>query len=91
MEGYGFAIKQGQDMTRLHLRCTHQHGLVYFVPAEKSWVCSPERIPAHALAGFFGELMGLKDANVKDIMQRWGLYFRQLPLDEEEHPQGPIE
>ncbi len=82
MKGKGVIVKQGEDMTRIQLKCPHQNGLLYFVPTEKSWVCSPESTYVHALAGFFGELMSRKDARVKDIVQRWGLYFRQLPLDE---------
>ena len=30
------------------------------------------------------ELAGLEDPRVKEAMQRWGLYFRERPLDEPE-------
>ncbi len=79
----GVSIKPGQGMTRLQFSCTHQSGLLYVVPAEKSWVCSQEDMPAHSLAGFLKELVDLNDARVKELMQRWGIYFRQLPLDAE--------
>ena len=72
----------GKGNTRVLLGCTHQRGLVYLVPAEKSWVCSEEMLPGHALAGFLGELTALGDAQVEEMMQRWGIYFRQMPLDE---------
>jgi hypothetical protein len=75
-------IKPGQAMTRLQVSCIHQSGLLYVVPAEKSWVCSQEMLPAHALAGFLKELTALDDPRIADIMQRWGVYFRELPLDD---------
>lgn len=83
MSEHGLLIKQGQGMTRVHVSCIHQSGLLYVVPAEKSWVCSQEYMPAHAIAGFLKELMDLKDNRVGELMQRWGIYFRQLPLEDE--------
>ncbi len=82
MAEYGVTIKPGQSMTRLQVSCMHQSGLLYVVPAEKSWVCSQELMPAHALAGFLREVMALEDPRVADIMQRWGVYFRELPLED---------
>ena len=82
MTEYGLLTKPGQGMTRVQVSCIHQNGMLYVVPAEKSWVCSEEHMPAHALAGFLTELMELEDPRVKEAMQRWGIYFRQLPLDE---------
>ena len=57
MAEYGLSIKPGQGMTRVQISCLHQSGLLYVVPAERSWVCSQEYLPAHALAGFLKELM----------------------------------
>jgi hypothetical protein len=65
------------------MRCPHQNGLLYMVPAERSWVCSDEHRHAHVLAGFFKELSGLDDPRVRAAMNRWGLYYRERPLDEE--------
>lgn len=76
----GLIINQGSGMTRIQVTCQHQSGLIYVVPAEQSWVCDPERIPAHALAGFFRELVGLNHPEVRSLMGRWGIYYRQLPL-----------
>ncbi len=83
MTDHGLSIKPGQGMTRVQVSCMHQSGLLYVVPAEKSWVCSEEHMPAHAIAGFLTDLTNLKDSKVKELMQRWGIYFRQLPLEEE--------
>ena len=83
MAGQGLTIVHGEGMTRVQVTCIHQSGTVYVVPAEKSWVCSQKYMPAHALAGFLGELVNLNDPRVKELMQRWGIYFRQLPLEED--------
>jgi hypothetical protein len=44
-------------------------------------VCSQDQAPSHALAGFFGELVQMKDSKVAELMQSWGIYYRQLPLE----------
>ncbi|MFQ5860689.1 MAG: hypothetical protein ACE5IG_03955 [Dehalococcoidia bacterium] len=86
----GLTIKQGEGLTRLELKCLHQNGLLYVVPAEGSWVCAPEHLHAHALAGFFKELAAQGDPRTKELMQRWGLSFRERPLDTppEESPES---
>ena len=84
MAGNVLEIVAGDGMSRLHLSCEHQKGMLYMVPAEKSWVCSPEDMPSHALAGFLGELVDLQDPEVKELMNRWGIYFRRLPLEDTE-------
>ena len=84
MSDNGMTISPGADMTRIQVTCPHQSGLLYVVPAEQSWVCDAEQVPAHALAGFFRELINLNDDRVAALMQEWGLYFRQLPLEGEQ-------
>ena len=79
----GLMITTGEDMTRIQATCPHQSGLIYVIPAERSWVCSKEQVPAHALAGFFKDLTGLADLKVQELMQAWGIYFRQLPIDDD--------
>lgn len=81
---HGVSIVPGKGTTRIHIGCTHQKGLVYVVPAEKSWVCTEEMLPGHALAGFLGELTAQGDARVEEMMQQWGIYYRQMPLEETE-------
>ena len=83
MPDIGLTIKSGEEMTRIQVTCPHQSGLIYVVPAQRSWVCSRDRMPSHALAGFFGELVQLKDPRVVELMQSWGIYYRQLPLEGE--------
>ena len=80
----GLKITPGSEMTRIQVSCEHQHGLIYVVPAERSWVCRRERLPAHALAGFFRELVALQQPAVQQLMQQWGIYYRQLPLSGEQ-------
>ena len=82
MAEHGLIVKHGQGMTRVQINCIHQSGLLYVVPAEKSWVCTQEYMPAHALAGFLRKLIDLEDPRVKALMQVWGIYFRELPLEE---------
>ncbi len=79
----GITVKIGEDMTRVQVTCPHQSGLIYAVPGERSWVCTNELRAAHAIAGFFRELIVLKDPRVESLMQQWGLYYRSLPLDSE--------
>ena len=78
---YGLTIKHDQGGKRLELACAHQNGLLYVVPGQASWVCDQEHLHAHALAGFFKELAALHDPRVKDLMQRWGLSYRERPLE----------
>ena len=81
---YGLTIKEDTGGKRLELVCEHQNGLLYVVPSEGSWVCSQEHQHAHALAGFFKELVALEDSRVRELMSRWGLYFRSRPLEKHE-------
>ena len=80
--GMGLQITPGAEMTRIQVTCEHQQGLIYVVPAERSWVCNSETLPAHALAGFFRELVGLQRPEISNLMRQWGIYYRQLPQSE---------
>ncbi len=79
----GVTIKTSEEMARVQVTCPHQSGLIYAVPGERSWVCSDELRPAHAMAGFFRELIALKDPRVETLLREWGLYYRSLPLESE--------
>ena len=91
----GFTLSLGTEGSRLEIECPHQSGVLYTVPGEASWVCSKELLHAHALAGFMRELVKLDLPQVSDIMQRWGIYYRQRPLastdDEAEPDEGSTE
>ena len=91
MADNGITVKSGDGMTRVKVTCGHQSGLIYVVPASRSWVCSEALIPAHALAGFFRELVALKLGPVAELMQDWGIYYRQLPLAADENSEESIE
>ncbi len=83
----GITVKQDSGGNRVELQCEHRNGLLYVVPTDTSWVCSPELMHAHSLAGFFSDLAELDDGRVHEIMQRWGLYYRRRPtqaIDSEE-------
>ena len=79
---FGINIKKGTGGKQIELECTHQNGLLYIVENESNWVCPEQYIEAHTLAGFFGELIDLDNKDVKELMQKWGLYFRRRPLKE---------
>lgn len=80
MSDYGLTVKSDTGGKRIELECEHQNGLLYVVPSEASWVCSDDLLHVHALAGFMKQLAQLDDVRVKDLMQKWGLYFRERPL-----------
>ena len=82
MSEYGLNVKGETGSSRVELECEHQNGLVYVVRAEKNWVCSDDLLHVHSLAGFFRELAELEDARVREVMQRWGVYYRSRPLAE---------
>ena len=80
MGDFGLTVKHGRGGKRVEMECEHQNGLLYVVPSESSWVCSDDLMHAHALAGFFRQLMELEDERVDALMQRWGLYYRPREL-----------
>ena len=88
MAEHGLIIKQDTGGKRLEMQCEHQNGLLYVVPGDSSWVCSEELRHAHALAGFFRELMELDDDRVQGLMQKWGLYYRPRDLVTDEPGKG---
>ncbi len=88
MTQLGLNVKHDSGGKRIEIQCKHQNGLVYVVPSEASWVCSEELLHAHALAGFFKQLTQLNDVRVRELMQRWGLYFRERPLASQEEEDG---
>jgi hypothetical protein len=81
---YGITVKHDTGGTRMEIRSRNQAGLLYAVPAEASWVATAEQLHAHALAGFLGELTAFADPRVEGLMSKWGLYYRTLPLEEDE-------
>ncbi|MCL0029105.1 hypothetical protein M1N23_03045 [Dehalococcoidia bacterium] len=81
MAEFGLNVKQGSGGKRLEMQCSHQNGLLYFVPADGSWVCPQDLLDAHALAGFFRELTELDDDQIHRLMQKWGIYYRSRPIE----------
>ena len=77
----GITVKFDKGGTRVEVRSQNQAGLIYAVPAEASWVATPEQLHAHAIAGFFSDLSQLDSPQVRALMEKWGLYYRPLALD----------
>ncbi len=82
----GITVKQGNGGTRVEVRSQNQAGLIYAVPSESSWVAEPEQLHAHAIAGFFTDLVKLDSPDVQRLMEKWGLRFRPLELEPQEQP-----
>ena len=88
MNATGMDIKGASGSKRVEVGCEHQRGMLYVVRAERSWVCSDDLLPAHALAGFFKQIAASDEPAVKEAMRQWGLYFRELPLENSEEESG---
>ena len=84
MDEQGISIKNASEGKRIKLNCDHNSGVLYIVPSEASWVCNQETIAAHAIAGFLRDLTKIGDSHVDQIMQKWGLYYRSLEVQETE-------
>ena len=83
MENSGITIHGEDKNKRIHMKCEHQSGLIYIVPSESNWVCQPEHMSAHSLAGMFKEIASLEDKKIFSIMQKWGIYYRPLEISKE--------
>ena len=84
MDTKGIQIKQNDDGARIKMQCEHLKGLLYVIPSDANWVCSADLRLAHSLAGFLKELGEIDDPRLHKIMQRWGIYSRNLEILSEE-------
>ena len=73
MENSGITIHGEDKNKRIHMKCEHQSGLIYIVPSESNWVCQPEHMPAHSLAGMF------KDIALSTILPRLSMLYLKTP------------
>ncbi len=78
MSDYGLEVKHDTGSKRIKLECEHQSVMIYVVPSEGSWVCSDDLLHVHAFAGFMKQLAQFEDPRVKELMQTWGLYLREI-------------
>ena len=78
MGSFGLVVKGESGSKRVELQCEHHNGLLYVVPSEGSWVCSDDLLHVHAFAGFMKQLAQFEDSRVKELMQTWGLYLREI-------------
>ena len=62
--------------TRININCDHQRAILYVVPTESNWVCENEKMHLHSLSGFLKTLVDLNKPEIKDAMQKWGIYVR---------------
>ncbi len=85
----GITVKSDNRGARIEVRAQNQAALIYAVPAEASWVASPDQLHAHAIAGFFNDLAQLNLPEVRRLMNKWGLSHRPLSLEPLEPPNHP--
>ena len=81
---FGITEKTGQQSNRIDILCPHHGGIIYVVPSEASWVCSEKSLNAHAISGFFADITELDDPKIREVMQKWGLYFRERPISDKD-------
>ncbi len=62
--------------TRININCNHERSILYVVPTESNWVCENEKMHLHSLSGIFKTLLTLNKPEIKDAMQKWGIYVR---------------
>lgn len=62
--------------TRININCNHERSILYVVPTESNWVCENEKMHLHSLSGFFKTLVDLNKPEIKEAMQKWGIYVR---------------
>ena len=79
---HGITVKQDTGGSRVEIQCKHQNALIYVVPGEASWVCTEDLVHAHAIAGLFHDLAELDLSDVNRVMRKWGVYYRERPLNE---------
>ena len=77
MTNFGSKIMTGTNNSRIELKCDHHNGLMYVIPGENTWVCSESSRHVHALAGFLNDLGEIDDQRLYNLLQKWGLYYRQ--------------
>ena len=77
----GIVLKKSNGGDRIQISCKHQNGLIYVVPSTANWVCDEKSVHAHALAGFLKDVFDLNLQSIDEIAQKWGIYYRERPLD----------
>ena len=55
--------------------------IIYFVKTDQNWVAEDDSIHIHSLIGFFSDFNKLNDSESKNLMQKWGMYFRTKELE----------
>ena len=76
MDELGLKIRGESNGKRIEMSCDHHSGILYAVPSASSWVCSQDMLHIHALVGFFNDIQALDSIDIRNMMQKWGLYYR---------------
>tara|TARA_Y100000994_G_C15693667_1_gene442530 strand:+ start:1226 stop:1480 length:255 start_codon:yes stop_codon:yes gene_type:complete len=76
-----FDLTITENMNTLDLETNHLSGKLYFVKTDQNWVAEDDSIYIHSLIGFFSDFNKLNDYESKNLMQKWGIYFRTKDLE----------
>lgn len=76
-----FNLTTSENMNILDLSTKHLSGKLYFVKTDQNWVAEDDSVYIHSLIGFFSDLNKLNDSESKNLMQKWGIYFRTKDLE----------
>ena len=76
-----FNLTITENMNTLDLETNHLSGKLYFVKTDQNWVAEDESIYIHSLIGFFSDFNKLNNSESKNLMQKWGMYFRTKELE----------
>ena len=76
-----FDLTITENMNTLNLETNHLGGKLYFVKTDQNWVAEDDSIYIHSLIGFFSDFNKLNDSESKNLMQKWGIYFRTKDLE----------
>jgi|TARA_B110000263_G_C15277924_1_gene496762 hypothetical protein len=80
----GLTIKNQKDLTSIEASSSNQHGLIYITHgAPKNWVAKPDEMVSHTLAGFFKALTEIEDPKIQDLLNAYGLVYRELEISSE--------
>ena len=80
LEKSALKINRSESQVRIELKCDHKSGILYIVPSDSSWVCKDQNLGSHSISGFFSDIIENGDKKTIDLMQKWGVYYRNNPF-----------
>tara|TARA_Y100001960_G_C14561457_1_gene771015 strand:+ start:694 stop:948 length:255 start_codon:yes stop_codon:yes gene_type:complete len=84
MNESSFSIEHGDQSKKFKLKCDHRGGILYIIPSEASWVCDDTSFHAHAIEGFFSDLLKISDPQIENLFNKWGMFYRSQKFESKE-------